>query len=276
MLHQLAYRDRGRRRPSSSARRSRRWSSPTATRARRSSSRTPSTRARTASGSPRRSLALGCDCLGEIRYFDAAVVERRRRAGDDPERDLHPRGGRRRALAAHEWRTRRGRGAPRPPARRSRRSRRSATTTTASSGSCTRTARSSYEVKLTGMLSPAPSRRRAARARRAGRAGPQRDVHQHYFDVRLDLDVDGRDNSVVEVSTESTPARAGEPARQRVRGPAQAAAHRGRGAAARRPGRGALVGDRQPAPRHRLGAPVGYRLMPGENARPFAAARGAR
>ena len=65
--------------------------------------------------------------------------------------------------------------------------------------------------------------------------------------------------------------RAGEPARQRVRGPARAAAHRGRGAPARRPGVGALVGDRQPEPRATgSGRPVGYRLVPGENARPFA------
>ena len=68
--------------------------------------------------------------------------QRRRRAGRDPERDLHPRGGHRGALAPHRVAKRRGRGPPRPPARRSHRSRRSATTTTASSGTCIRTARS--------------------------------------------------------------------------------------------------------------------------------------
>ena len=58
---------------SSTARRWRRCSSPTATRRRRTASRTSSTWASTASaGSPTRST-LGCDCLGEIRYFDGVV-----------------------------------------------------------------------------------------------------------------------------------------------------------------------------------------------------------
>ena len=42
--------------------------------------------------------------------------QRRRRAGRDPERDLHPRGGHRGAVAPHRVAKRRGRGPPRPPA----------------------------------------------------------------------------------------------------------------------------------------------------------------
>ena len=42
------------------------------------------------------SLALGCDCLGEIRYFDAVANDQDGEPIDDPERDLHPRGGLRR------------------------------------------------------------------------------------------------------------------------------------------------------------------------------------
>ena len=56
---------------SCTAPRSPRWSCPTATRARHGSARTPSTSASTASGRCANSLELGCDCLGQIHYFDA-------------------------------------------------------------------------------------------------------------------------------------------------------------------------------------------------------------
>ena len=47
------------------------------------------------------SLELGCDCLGEVHYFDGAVVDGDGEPCDDPQRDLHARGGRRRPLEAH-------------------------------------------------------------------------------------------------------------------------------------------------------------------------------
>ena len=46
------------------------------------------------------SLELGCDCLGEIRYLDAVVHDSRGEPRDDPQRDLHPRGGRRHPVEA--------------------------------------------------------------------------------------------------------------------------------------------------------------------------------
>ena len=46
------------------------------------------------------SLTLGCDCLGEIHYFDARARERDRRAVHDRERDLPARGGLRDPLEA--------------------------------------------------------------------------------------------------------------------------------------------------------------------------------
>ena len=63
-----------------------------------------------------------------------------------------------------------------------------------------------FEVKLTGVLStgavptgetPQPRRRRRARL-----YGPN---HQHFFCVRLDMDVDGPANTVVEVNSEASP-----------------------------------------------------------------------
>ena len=57
------------------------------------------------------SLELGCDCLGEIRYIDAVMHDAKGEPLRDPERVLHPRGGRRRAVEARRPRRRR-RGAP--------------------------------------------------------------------------------------------------------------------------------------------------------------------
>ena len=81
-------------------RRSPRWSCPTATRARRTTSRTPSTPASTA----RRRGHLAHARLrlpGRDPLLRRRRLRRGRRAGDDQERDLHARGGRRRALEAH-------------------------------------------------------------------------------------------------------------------------------------------------------------------------------
>ncbi len=62
-------------------------------------------------------LTLGCDCLGEIHYFDAIARERDRRAVHDRERDLPARGGLRDPLEARRPVQRHERGAPQPPAR---------------------------------------------------------------------------------------------------------------------------------------------------------------
>ena len=58
---------------SSTARRWRRCSCPTATRRRPTATRTSSTRASTASAGWRTRSTLGCDCVGEIFYFDGVV-----------------------------------------------------------------------------------------------------------------------------------------------------------------------------------------------------------
>ena len=47
------------------------------------------------------SLALGCDCLGEIHYFDAVLADSAGEPRTVAERDLHARGGLRRAVEAH-------------------------------------------------------------------------------------------------------------------------------------------------------------------------------
>src|SRR5262249_23797268 len=63
-----------------------------------------------------------------------------------------------------------------------------------------------YEVKLSGIIAPAaiaPGERPVSGALVApGLYGPH---HQHYFNVRLDMMVDGLENSVVEVNCEPLP-----------------------------------------------------------------------
>ena len=46
------------------------------------------------------SLELGCDCLGEISYLDAVLHDSAGEPYIDPQRDLHPRGGRRHPVEA--------------------------------------------------------------------------------------------------------------------------------------------------------------------------------
>ena len=153
-------------------------------------------------------LELGCDCLGEIRYRDADLVELARRADPPGERHLPARGGRRHPLEAHRRRRRR-RGAARPPLRR-----------------LVHLHRRQLRVRL--LLVPRPGRlarlrgqahRHPAhdRGRSPGTAGPHSTEvapglaapnHQHFLCARLDMDVDGTANRVVEVEWRARPARA--------------------------------------------------------------------
>ena len=55
-------------------------------------------------------LTLGCDCVGEIHYFDGVVNDQDGEPVVDPERDLHARGGLRDRLEAHRLPDRGGRG----------------------------------------------------------------------------------------------------------------------------------------------------------------------
>ena len=114
-----------------------------------------------------------------------------RRAVRDPERRLHPRGGRRRALEARRPRAR----APRSAARggsSSPSTSPSPTTSTSSTGGSTRTARSSATSARPGSWSSATCPR--ARAAVHGTMVDQRTYapfHQHFLIARLDMDVDG-------------------------------------------------------------------------------------
>ena len=176
-----------------------------------------------------------------------------------------------------DFRTGRGRGAPLAAARDLVDRRRSATTSTGSSGTSTRTAPSSSRSSDRHRRDRRDADGRdAARTATRRAAASTRPNHQHFFNVRLDFDLDGE--------------------RQlRLRG-----RHRGRAARARTTRFGNAWRDRSDAAEHRgarrqrlidlltraapgrrqsrtrvnaVGEPVGYRLLPGDNVLPVRAAR---
>jgi primary-amine oxidase len=151
------------------------------------------------------SLALGCDCLGVIHYFDAVFSSERG----------HPYVVQN-AICMHEedygilWKH----NDPRSDRNEVRRSRRLVVSTIATVGNYDYgffwyfylDGTIQFEVKLTGILSTmavAPGEH----PRFASMIAPQlaAPFHQHLFNVRLDADVDGPTNSVYEVNTHPVP-----------------------------------------------------------------------
>jgi len=218
------------------------------------------------------SLELGCDCLGEIHYFDATVND----AEGQPIVLAN-------AICMHEedysllWKHLEYNvdGSTRSEVRRSRRLVISSISTVGNyeygfywylyqDGTI------QFEIKLTGIIAPAaiaPGAHPVSGTLVApGLYGPN---HQHYFNVRLDMMVDGPRNSVVEVNCAPLPWGKGNP-----QGNAWAA-------------RETLLATESAAQRcieprtsrywkivnssslNALGQPVAYKLMPGKNAFPL-------
>ncbi|HEY6398452.1 MAG TPA: primary-amine oxidase [Solirubrobacteraceae bacterium] len=215
-------------------------------------------------------LTRGCDCLGEIFYFDATVSDAAGSAVTIPnaicmhEEDVG-------VLWRHiEWRDGTG---------EVRRSRRLVISSFSAIGNYDygffwylyQDGTIQYEVKLTGVLSTgavAPGER--PRYGTLVAPGLNAMVHQHFFNMRLDLDVDGPENAVEEVWTESVAPGPENPHGNAFR------AHRRRlttelEARRRVDGSSARWWEIvNPNVRHRLGEPVAYRLIPGENVISFA------
>jgi primary-amine oxidase len=214
------------------------------------------------------SLKLGCDCVGEITYFDAALTNSR---GDVSVIEN--------AVCLHEedygilwkhtdWRL------DEVEVRRSRRLVLSFIATVDNyeygffwyfyqDGTI------QYEIKLTGILLCAA----LANAPKYGTlVAPELNAlnHQHFFNMRLDFDLDGLDNSVYEVNTEAEPLGpenpygngffavstllATEKAAQRMIDPFTARYWK----------------VTNPSALNQLGQAVGFKLIPGDNALPFA------
>jgi primary-amine oxidase len=213
-------------------------------------------------------LQLGCDCLGEIRYLDAIVND------DDGEPVRKPS-----AICIHEEDT--GIGWKHTQylsgSVEVRRGRRLVISSLATIGNYDygffwylhTDGMIAYEVKLTGIISTGALADGAEPAHGTvvapGLYGPH---HQHFFNVRLDMAVDGRANSVFEVDAVPSPAGPDNPAgngwvaRERPL-ETEADAQRLADSAA---GRYWLVVNESVRNAH--GRPVGYQLVPGPSTLP--------
>ena len=221
-------------------------------------------------------LELGCDCLGEIRYFDATLRDRAGRAADD-----------RRTRSACTRRTTASSGstptsAPagsRCGARAGSSSRRSSTVGNYEYGFfwyLYQDGTIQLEVKLTGIVLDVGGRARARSRATAGWSPPgcRAPNHQHFFNVRLDIRRRRRRATrSYEVEHRGRADRPGQPVRQRVPRRATLLATESRGAAAGRPARARATGRSSTRAsrnaRRRAGRPTSW--CPGENAVPFAA-----
>jgi primary-amine oxidase len=216
------------------------------------------------------SLQLGCDCLGEIRYLDGVVSDEK----GEPQRLGN-------AVCIHEEDTGVGwkhtLGPNQGGSAEVRRGRRLVISTFATVGNYDygffwylhTDGSIHYEVKLTGILSTGavPDGTQPAHGTMVapGLYGPN---HQHFFNVRLDMAVDGTANSVLEVDSVPSP-----------RGPANPAGNAwvAREFLLEREADGQRLADTV-AGRHWLiinesvrnahGRPVGYQLVPGPSTLP--------
>ncbi|MBW4464130.1 MAG: primary-amine oxidase [Pegethrix bostrychoides GSE-TBD4-15B] len=214
------------------------------------------------------SLKLGCDCLGEIRYFDAVLTNSRGKVAITEN-----------AVCLHEedfgtlwkhtdWRL------DEVEVRRSRRLVISFVATVDNyeygffwyfyqDGSI------QYEVKLTGILLCGAL---ADQPKYGTLVAPELNAisHQHFFCMRLDFDLDGRDNSVYEVNSEAEPMGPANPYGNAFY--AQPTLLEREQAAQRLidPLKGRYWKIVNPNVTNRLGQPVGFKLAPGENVLPFA------
>ena len=247
--------------------RSARWWCPTATPARCTAWKSAFDAGEWGLGRMANSLTLGCDCLGEILYLDDVFADERGKPDTRPN-----------AICMHEedygilWKhvdiRRDGPRSAAPAGWSSAPSPRSGTTNTASTGTSTSTARMQLEVKLTGIMSTMAVGPTASRATTPALIAPRlaAPYHQHLFNVRLDMEVDGPDNSVYEVDA-VPPRRARTTRGGNAFGPKATLLESE--LAARRdvdPSRSRSLEDRQPLPSQRAGTADGLQAGAGVDA----------
>jgi primary-amine oxidase len=215
-------------------------------------------------------LTLGCDCLGEIRYFDAHMTDSRGELFSIQN-----------AVCMHEedhgmlwkhtdWRT------DEVEVRRSRRLVISFIATVANyeyafywylylDGTI------ELEVRMTGMVNTTthlPGEVNRHTTEIAPQLGAP--VHTHFFCARLDMSVDGLNNTVYEVDTLGVPTGEENPHGNAFY-PKATLLSTEREARRDTDGRSARFWRiTNPHRKHRNGSEVGYRLIPGENCPPFA------
>lgn len=216
------------------------------------------------------SLELGCDCLGTIYYFDAVLNDHRGGVRTIPK-----------AICLHEedygilWKHTDFRTGIADV----RRSRRLVISFIATLGNYEygffwyfyQDGTIEYQVKLTGIVNTSAVRPGVV-PRYGSLVAPQLNahIHQHFFNVRLDMSVDGLNNSVYEVNTVAEPLGPGNPHGNAHYAESTLLATESEAQRTIAPLSGRYWVIVNPAVRNALGQPVGYKLMPGENILPFA------
>jgi primary-amine oxidase len=218
------------------------------------------------------SLERGCDCLGEIRYFDAHLTDGRGQVVT-----------KKNVICMHEedygvlwkhtdFRTEEGQ------VRRSRRLVVSFFTTVGvydygffwyfyQDGSM------GVEVKLTGIMSTRgmlPGEPEKPKYGTLVAPGLNAMIHQHFFTFRMDMEVDGPRNSVIEVHVEAEPPGPTNPYGNAFFATEKLLATEQEAQQTIDPLAGRYWKVINPHRHNRMGEPVGYRLIPGETALPFA------
>jgi primary-amine oxidase len=215
------------------------------------------------------SLMLGCDCLGDIHYFDVVLAD----GYGNPVHHPH-------AVCMHEedygilWKH----SDPGAESAEVRRSRRLVVSSFFTIGNYDYgifwylylDGTIQFEAKLTGML--------YTRAIEQGEESPygvlvapglNAMIHEHYFNVRLDMSVDGDSNSVVEVEAQRIPTGENNPLGN-AHGPRETVitdeSHSGRNIC---PGNSRFWKVINPSRKNSLGWYPGYKLVPGLNVRPM-------
>lgn len=214
------------------------------------------------------SLTLGCDCLGEIYYFDAVLTDSRGNVSITEN-----------AVCMHEedfgilwkhtdWRR------DSVDVRRSRRLVISFIATVDNyeygffwyfyqDGTI------QYEVKLTGILLCGAA---ADNLKHGTLVAPELNaiIHQHFFCMRLDFDVDGGPNTVYEVNSESLPPDASNPMQNGFYAVSTPLKTEQEAQRIVDPLKGRYWKVVNPNVTNRLGQPVAFKIIPGENVLPFA------
>jgi primary-amine oxidase len=216
------------------------------------------------------SLELGCDCLGHIHYFDATVTDSRGNIVNMPN-----------VVCMHEedygilWKHTDFR----LETTEVRRSRRLVVSFIATAGNYEygyywyfyQDGAIQLEIKLTGIMSTGAVLP-GETPKHGQLVAPQLNAiyHQHFFNVRLDMMVDGLNNSVYEVHTEPVPMGPENPHGNAWIVKSKMLSTESEAQQVIDPLSGRYWKVVNPNVRNSLGEPVAYKLVPGDNVLPFA------
>ena len=216
------------------------------------------------------SLAIGCDCLGNIRYFDGHLADSHGRVVTIKN-----------AICVHEedfgilwkhsdWRINQT---------EVRRARRLSVSMVATVGNYDygfywffyQDGTIQMEVKLTGIMNSA-GLKPGETPRYGTEVAPQVNApnHQHFFGARLDFSIDGENNTVHEVNTRSVPSGPENPYGNAFFAEATPLLRELEARRSTNPLSSRFWRVVNPGRKNSLGKPVAYRLCPGENVLPYA------